>query len=173
MIIFTLLIYHNLILKQKRRFTMGQRNEQRNNKVPNLQRTRDQQVLIILLIQVFVFTVATTPLMIWLFYNAVTLNTPNKSADRLAIERFIGVMIEFLVNSYPVLSLYLYTMTSRIFRDELIKFYRRLALNYRRLHITGRIHPATNAIALKHVSGHKNPTVPDRKPMGCLNDVGA
>ena len=124
MTIFTLLTYHNLLLKQKRRQLAGGQQPNDRNQVENVHRARDQQVLIVLPVQVVLYILGTTPLMFWLFYNAITLNITNKSINRLAIERFIGVMIEFLVNAFPVFSCYLYTITSRTFRNELIKLYR-------------------------------------------------
>jgi hypothetical protein len=171
MVIFTLLIHRNLVLKQKRRqLTLGQRREE-GNELANFHRTRDQQVVVMLFAQVFVYTVGTTPLMIWLFYNAVTLNIPNKSVDRLAIERLIGVMIELLVNSFPVLSFYLYIMTSRTFRGETVRL-SRFALRCGRLNNTTRIKPIANGIALKKIAGHQVALYPDRKMLGYLNEAG-
>ncbi|CAF1287354.1 unnamed protein product [Adineta steineri] len=127
MSIFTLLTYRNLVLKQKRRQFIIRQKRDEINEVMNSQRIRDIQVLALLLTQVFLYIIATTPLMIWLFYNAITLTT-TKSMNRLVIERFVGVMIELLVDCYPVLACYMYTMSSRTFRIELLKLCR-LALH--------------------------------------------
>lgn len=140
MIVFTLLTYRNLLLKQKRWQSVKGNHRNDRNEVENAHRIRDQQVLIILLAQVVLFMFGTTPLMLWLFYNATTLSIPNKSVDRLAIERLIGVMIEFVVNSFPVLSCYIYTITSRTFRNELVNLYR-LAIGCRWLNNNNRIVP--------------------------------
>ncbi|CAF1389214.1 unnamed protein product, partial [Adineta steineri] len=122
------------------------------NEVLNSQRIRDIQVLALLLTQVFLYIIATTPLMIWLFYNAITLTT-TKSMNRLVIERFVGVMIELLVYCYPVLACYMYTMSSRTFRMELLRLCR-LALHYKLFHNPNKIQPTMNTIALQHVAAH-------------------
>lgn len=57
--------------------------------------------------------------MICLFYNRIRLTLLNKLIDRLRIERFI----ELIVNTFSVLSLYLYIFTSKTFRQQLIKLY--------------------------------------------------
>jgi len=140
MTIFILLTYRNLLLKQKRLKLTRQQNAHDTNKIEHNYRARDHQVLIILLIQVILYILGTTPLMFWLFYNAITFNVTNKSIDRLAIERFIGVMIEFLVNAYPVLACYIYTTASHTFRNELIHIFR-FVISCRFWNICNRIVP--------------------------------
>ncbi|CAF1380238.1 unnamed protein product [Adineta steineri] len=67
MSIFTLLTYRNLVLKQKRRQFIIRQKRDEINEVMYSQRIRDIQVLALLLTQVFLYIIATTPLMIWLF----------------------------------------------------------------------------------------------------------
>jgi len=72
-----------------------------------------------LLIQVFVYVISITPLMIMNLYNAITLSVPNKSVDQINIEKFVFYIVEVIVYLFPVSSFYVYTMVSKIFRDEL------------------------------------------------------
>jgi hypothetical protein len=157
MLAFCLLTYRNLILKRKRHQHIIGQNKEEDDELSNLHRTRDHQVLLILLFQVFVFTLGTTPLMMWLFYNAITLSITNKSADQLAIERMVNVMVEALVNSFPVFSFYLYTITSHTFRDELGKLYC-LAFGCRQLNQTSPIQPIINNIEFQQRTKHPHPS---------------
>ncbi|CAF1249295.1 unnamed protein product [Adineta steineri] len=124
MIVCTLFIHHNLGLKRERREkNNGQTLENRNIK-QNLQRKRDRQVLLMLFVQVAVYSILIAPLMVVYFYNAVTLNIGNKSPERLAIERLAQFVGESLIYLFSVLSFYIYTMVSRSYRGELIKILR-------------------------------------------------
>ncbi|CAF1380257.1 unnamed protein product [Adineta steineri] len=73
--------------------------------------------------------------------------------NRLVIKRFVGVMIELLVDCYPVLAYYMYTMSSRTFRMVILKLCR-LALQCRLFHNTNQIQPTLNTIPLQHVAAH-------------------
>jgi flagellar biosynthesis protein FlhB len=148
-------VYRNLVpRRQRRQNVMGQNNGE-GNEPGNILRARDHQVIIILLAQVFVFTIGTTPLMVWLFYNAIALSVSNKSADRLAIERMVNVMVEVLVNTFPVFSFYLYTMTSQTFRRELWKLFR-FSIDRRELSRSSRVQPTTNIIGSRQITVHPN-----------------
>lgn len=122
MTICSLLIYRNLVLKQRRR--------QQTNTGPSLdgsdraavsQRRRDQQVLLMLLVQISVYVCLIAPLMGVYFYNAASLYVRNKSAERVAIERFALFVAEAIIYLFPASSFYLYTIASRVFRRELLR----------------------------------------------------
>ncbi|CAF1229236.1 unnamed protein product [Adineta steineri] len=114
MAICTLLIHRNLTLKRQRR----QQNAPKAKENEKLQSRRDQQVLIMLLVQMIFYSITIIPLMTMYFYNAITIYL-SKTLARIIIERFalfIAEMINFL---FPVCSFYLYTMASHMFRVEL------------------------------------------------------
>jgi hypothetical protein len=119
MVTCSLLIRRNLAKKRERRqFIIVQ--QQRINNREYLQRKRDQQALVMLFAQIFVYITLATPWAIFNIYNAISLNVPNKSADRLAIERFLINLVGTLIILFPTASFYLYTLTSSIFRKELL-----------------------------------------------------
>jgi len=121
-------IQHNLTLKRQRR------QQQQNGPISDMQRMRnehhqrlrDQHALSILFIQIAVYIVVTTPQVTSLLYAAVVRNIPNKSSDRLAIERFVSYLAELLVYLFPVSSFYIYSLVSRTYRMELVKFLRKI-----------------------------------------------
>lgn len=118
MILFAFLIYHNLVLKRQRLQTQTSQVTENLNEIQRLQRKRDQQVLIMLLIQVFVYIISILPLIIMYLYNAGTMSVPNKSTDQIAIERFVFMIVGVIVYCFPVVSFYLYALVSKIFREE-------------------------------------------------------
>jgi hypothetical protein len=118
MIICTLRIRRNLANKRERRnFNIEQ--QQRTNDREDRNRKRDQQALAMLFAQIFVYIILTTPWVIFSVYNAVAMNVPNKSVDRLAIERFMIYLVGLIISLFPTVSFYLYTLTSSMFRKEL------------------------------------------------------
>ena len=119
MTIFSVLIYRNLIFKRKRVDEHLSQQSGNKTEAKRIQQRRDQQVLVMLLIQVFVYLISITPLMIMNLYNASTISVSSKSPDRISIENFIFFLVEVIVYSFPVSSFYLYTMVSKIFREEL------------------------------------------------------
>lgn len=156
MIVCALLIHHNLVLKQQRRrqlnnVSLESTSQSRRN---NSQTKRDQQVLFMLLVQVSIYAILMTPLMSWYFYSAITLTVTNKSADRVAIERFAIFMAELIIFAFPTSSFYLYTMSSQIFRAELMIMIR-CALHCKWSNTMSRIEPtAATGDEIKTVSGH-------------------
>ncbi|CAF2920040.1 unnamed protein product, partial [Rotaria sp. Silwood2] len=52
------------------------------------------------------------------------ITTSDRSSEHLVIEGFITFIAEFMLYLFPVTSFYLYTLTSRTFRKELIKYFR-------------------------------------------------
>ncbi len=152
MTICAILVYRNLILKQQRLQNNSNQHAQNRNEVSRWQRKRDQQVFLMLLIQIFVYIISITPLMIMNLYNAITLSCPNKSVDRISIEVFVFYIVEVFIYLFPVLSFYLYTMVSKVFRNE-IKHLLHSVLTYKRNN-TRRIEPITNNIQLETVTKH-------------------
>lgn len=131
MVSFTLLMYRNLVLKRQRRQQNIRETSARTNPTVDVQQKRDQQALMMLLIQVVVYTILTVPLMGFYFYSAISLGIPNKSPDRLAIEKFVQFVGETMADCFPFLSFYLYTLVSHTFRDELIKLLRPLIKKFK------------------------------------------
>lgn len=113
----TILIQRNLANKRKRHQIVAQR--QTSNEKEYIQRKRDQQALIMLFAQIIIYAIFTTPWTIYSIYNAFALNVTNKSADRIAIEKFISYLVTEIILLCPTSSFYLYTLTSNIFRKEL------------------------------------------------------
>jgi hypothetical protein len=138
MIIWASLIYRNLVLRQKRRQVMVIQPKGKEK-----ERKRDRQVLMLLISQVVVFVIITIPLMISYFYNAATLNITNKSVEWLAIEQFGSFVIRIIIYIFPVLSFYLYTLTSSMFRGEFVSMMRSV-LRCVCLTTTNRIEPMEN-----------------------------
>lgn len=122
MIICALLTHRNLVLKRKRRQNMVNLPRGNNGQAKSLERKRDGQILLLLIVQVVVFVITIFPLTTSQFYNAVALNIKHKSIERITIERFAAYWASLTVYLFPTLSFYLYTMTSVMFRNELKKF---------------------------------------------------
>jgi hypothetical protein len=142
MVTCSLLIQRNLARKRERRqFNIGQ--QERINDREYLQRKRDQQDLVMLFAQIFVFITLTTPWVIFSIYNAISLGVPNKSADRLAIERFLLDLVGVVILLFPTASFYLYTLTSSMFRKELLIMLRSIPY-FKRFVNTRRIEPTLN-----------------------------
>ncbi|CAF1451177.1 unnamed protein product [Adineta steineri] len=118
MIVCAILLYYNLILKQQRRLIFIYQQTENRNEILRGQQKRDQQMFLMLLIQIFVYLICIVPLMITYLYNAITIET-NKSADRIAIEKFTAFIAESLLYFFCASSFYLYTMVSKLFRNEL------------------------------------------------------
>lgn len=153
MIIFAFLVHHNLVEKLKRRqINIIQLNTINNDKYKQEQK-RDRQVFIILIVQTVLLIIIVLPLMINLFYNAITLNIKNKSLERLTIERFCWSITELISYLLPVLSFYLFTMTSSMFRNEFVTIIR-IIIQCRCLHMNTRIEPVTNIIERQTVGEH-------------------
>ena len=146
MLIFALLIHHNLVRRRMRRQGAASQATGPRNEVEHSHRKRDQQVLTMLIVQIVVFAVLTIPLMVHNIYTSVTFYVANKSADRLAIERFAKFVVDGIVYFYPVVSFGLYTLASRAFRSELMNVLR-FATGYGWLRTNNRVEPkASHAI---------------------------
>ena len=118
MSICTFSIWLSLKQKHERQTKTSVTQDQRKNV------QRDQQVIIILLCQVALFGVSTLPFMCNSFYSNLTRSIPNKPADRVAIESFIGSITESFVYIFPASTFYCNTLVSRTFRQELYLMFR-------------------------------------------------
>jgi hypothetical protein len=116
MIVCACLIRRNLVHKQQRRAQIS----------TNRQRSLDQQVLNVLLIQVVCYIIFTIPQLCNLVFNTISITLPNRSSEHLMVERFATFIAELMLYLFPVTSFYLYTLTSRTFRLELLKSFRPL-----------------------------------------------
>ena len=126
MVISALLIYRNLVNKRKRRQIMIAQQREITNLTEDTQRKRDRQVLLVLLCQSTAYLITVAPWITFIFYNAVTISVRNKSAERIAIERFITYILEPIQYLFPISSFYLYAMTSSMYRAELMIMIRAL-----------------------------------------------
>jgi hypothetical protein len=157
-----LLIRRNLTLERQRHQPTANLQRGARNEVEHSDRTEDQQVLIMLFSQVIVYIISVTPLMAFSIYTSVTFNISNKP-----IERFTGFTAEAMI--------YLYTMSSRTFRKELISLLRS-ALACRRLINIQRVELITNDITLRRNAGNLSTAiqvsqshVPDRVVLRQVN----
>jgi len=116
MIICACLIRRNLSHKQQRRAQLSLPHHQDNS--------IDHQVLRILFLQIICYIIYIIPQMGNLIFNTISVTMPNRSQDHLAIEQFVSFIAECILYLFPVTSFYLYTLTSRAFREELMKFFR-------------------------------------------------
>ncbi len=150
MVICSLLIRRNLTKKRERRnFNADQQRRTSNNE--HLQRKRDQQALIMLFVQIFVYVILTLPWMIYMIYDAISLNILNKSADRLAIEGFMRFLTATVIFLFPTASFYLYTLTSSMFRKELLNMLGPI-LCFKCSNNNRRIEPITNTNAQRRLT---------------------
>jgi hypothetical protein len=116
MIICACLIRRNLAHKQQRRAQLSLPHHKDNS--------IDHQVLRILFLQIICYIIFIIPQLGNLVFNTISVTMPNRSQDHLAIEQFVSFIAECILYLFPVTSFYLYTLTSRTFRNELIKFFR-------------------------------------------------
>lgn len=157
MFLFSMLIFRNLRLRQKRRqihpFIIGN-SSSRLNQLNTLKR-KDQQVLAMLLVQVLAYIASSTPYTITLLYVVLKLQrnglTNGNDADpTMLFILFITDMLRFVC---PFISFYLFVFVSRLYRKEisiiLIGIYRRFSTIYKRnttnhsLNLTTSIQPTT------------------------------
>ncbi|CAF1171128.1 unnamed protein product [Rotaria sordida] len=116
MIMCAYIIRRNLAHKHERRIRLSLGNYQRN--------PLDQQVLNILFVQIICYIIFTIPQLCNLVFNTISIMSPDRSNEHLAVESFLNFLAELMLYLFPVTSFYLYTLTSRTFRKELIKFFR-------------------------------------------------
>ncbi|CAF2860110.1 unnamed protein product [Rotaria sp. Silwood2] len=121
MITAAILIRYNLTMKRNLRRQQVNSNNAiaRSNANSSAQRIRDQQALVMLFVQAIFYCVVQIPQLTRTMYGAITNNVSNKSADRLAIEKFTFTATEMCAYLFPVSAFYLYVLVSRTFRYEL------------------------------------------------------
>ncbi|CAF1181512.1 unnamed protein product [Rotaria sordida] len=121
MITTAILIRYNLAMKRNLcgKQTNPNNATARSNTNSSAQRIRDQQALIMLFVQVTFYCIVQIPQFVRTMYGAIANNVSNKSADRLAIEKFAFTATEMCAYLFPVSSFYLYVLVSRAFRHEL------------------------------------------------------
>jgi hypothetical protein len=154
MIISALVIFSNLVNKRKRRQVMVVKQQEIRNLREDAQRRRDRQVLFILLGQSVAYFIASAPWFTYLFYLSATISVNNKSAERIAIERFAYFLAEPIQYLFPILSFYLYVMTSSVYRSELLIMIRSLLRCgwWNNIH---RVEPATSNPANQNRNEHQ------------------
>jgi hypothetical protein len=153
-----LLIQRNLALKrQRRRHITVQQNEGRNE-AQEADHKRDQQVLAIMFVQVIAYIITIIPVMSFELYMAIT-NSILKSTDRIIIEQFVSLITYTLGTVYSAVPFYLNTITSRMFRQELMIIVR-YVLCFKWLTSTDRVQPfQSNIAAKKPIVGHQLKTI--------------
>jgi hypothetical protein len=116
-----------------------------NSEIDRRKRMKDQQVVIMLLIQVGIFVISTIPFMSFNTYDAMTRSVMNKSADRKTIEAFVKTLTELLVYLITM-SFYSNTLVSPTFRKEFIT----LIITCERQQHRRRVNPATDTVTMKN-----------------------
>ena len=131
MFIFSLLTFYNLKLRQRRRQIVPIINNNRQMQV------KDQQVLAMLLVQVFAYVVSTTPYTVTAFYLVLKTNHGmvglGENKSKIIFILFITDMLRLFC---PFISFYLFILASRLYRQEMksiiINIYQKLYLLWRR-----------------------------------------
>ncbi|CAF1465415.1 unnamed protein product, partial [Rotaria sordida] len=147
MIICAYFIRRNLAHKHQRRAQLSLGDYQRNR--------LDQQVLKILFVQIICYIIFTSPQLCSLVFSTISITISNRSSDQSAIESFLNFLAELMLYLFPVTSFYLYTLTSRRFRKELIDFFRLLLVSCG----GNRIVPIAAASIPRHRIEHNETTI--------------
>jgi len=135
MIISAILIRSNLASKRARRNRNNYREDE--NGGVRLLNARDHQVLMMLSIQIIFYMISTIPWIIFLLYGTYLYYINNRSSDRAIRETFIMYVTEIILYLYPTLSFYIYTLTSKTFRTELVNIINKLFIHrYRSRHVS-------------------------------------
>ncbi|CAF1273255.1 unnamed protein product [Adineta ricciae] len=135
MFVFSLLIFHNLKLRQHRRQIHPVVTGQLVTPIHDMQRlkTKDQQVFAMLLVQVFAYVASSTPYTITLLYvvlkSVVTVEETTVDAPTTTFILFVTDMLRFVC---PFTSFYLFLFVSQLYRREMVLIIRKI-LHYSRL----------------------------------------
>jgi hypothetical protein len=116
------LIRRNLAYKRHRRGRLSAVQTHHEN------RSIDHQILRILFVQIICYVIFIIPQLGNLAFNTISITMPNRSNEHIAIEQFVSFIAECVLYMFPVTSFYLYTLTSRTFRKELIGFFRSIPI---------------------------------------------
>lgn len=112
MLIFGLLTIRHV--HQSKLRVIPQTNSQRN------QKKVDRQLIHMLIIQAFVFGSTTTCFSIINLYNSITSNLMVKNDLQKARDTYLEFLASWLSITGPCISFYLFTLSSKLFRGELI-----------------------------------------------------
>ncbi|CAF0771993.1 unnamed protein product [Rotaria sordida] len=123
MLLFSLLIFRNLKLRQQRRqihpFIIGNSIQPINGNRDA--RIKDQHVLAMLLVQVFAYIISSTPYTISMLYVVLTTsNHNNPSNEQESTMIFIIYVTNMLRFICPFMSFYLFLSASKLYRREMI-----------------------------------------------------
>jgi hypothetical protein len=144
MFILSLLIFHNLKLRQRRRQIYPTVNENLHTQA------KDQQVLAMLLVQVVAYVVSSTPYTITSLYLALKSNSQAvESMETKSITTFILFITDMLRLVCPFTSFYLFILVSRLYRKEMVLIMRNIYRQCSLLWIRNNNHQ-NNAIVTWH-----------------------
>ncbi|CAF1050828.1 unnamed protein product [Didymodactylos carnosus] len=93
-----------------------------NNATLKQQLKKNNQLVKMLLLQILIFIPLTLPLAMQKIYTTLTVNSV-KSAYTLATDDFSAQTIALLSNAYHSINFYVYTLSARTFRVELLKIF--------------------------------------------------
>ena len=138
MSVFSALIFRNLKLRRIRRQIYPLTTITTNTDVTNGNdqvKKRDQQAVMMLLIQVIAYVISSTPYTLMLFYIVLTskhqsINHTNENHSLILFIQFIMDMLRFFC---PFTSFYLFVLASRLYRQEMLVI---VSIIYRRLGLT-------------------------------------
>jgi hypothetical protein len=151
MITCALLIRRNLSNKQ---------NKSRQNIVSKGKRNTyiDQQILRLLFIQIISYIVFTMPQLCNTLFSSVSTINSNRSSEYLVVENFIRFIAELMLYMFPVSTFYLYSLTSRTFRNELMRYVHRI--HWRSIQCwTVRLQPTTMHSTVVHPTGNSQAVI--------------
>ncbi|CAF1212532.1 unnamed protein product [Adineta steineri] len=144
---FLMLLFGFLTLNNIRRHRRAVSNVPRTNQI--LRRT-DNQLLRMLIAQVFMIIIATLPFSIYQLYTSFT-SSFTKSTLQIAQENLAGRIAGVITYFAHTTSFYLYTLTGTIFRKEFIKIIQRCR------------HPARNIVHSSQNNTHVIPMAPSNR----------
>ncbi len=114
MLVFGLLTVRHI--RQGKRRVLPQNHFQRKQK-------RDRQLIQMLLVQSFLFGSTTTALSIGQLYVSITNNFMIKTNLEIVKENYLITILNYVVSVGPCISFYLFTLSSQLFRRELMNLF--------------------------------------------------
>lgn len=114
MVTCSLLIRRNLTERHQRRMHLSRGHRHEN--------TTNKQLLKLLYTQIIFYVIIIIPQLCNLVFATISITISNRSMEYVAIQQFVAFIAELLLYLFPVTSFYLYTLTSRTFRKELMNF---------------------------------------------------
>ena len=107
-----------------RHIRQGRRRVASQNQFRSNQKKTDQQLIQMLLVQSFVFGSTTTALSIGQLYISITNNLMIKTNLEKVQANYLTNILNCVANIGPCMSFYLFTLSSQLFRRELINLFR-------------------------------------------------